>query len=68
VGSEGGSPVADGVLDNNDFIVFISAFFEQNSAIADLAGQGAALGPDGVYDNNDFIVFIDAFFAGCRGE
>lgn len=68
VGSEGGSPAADGFLDNNDFIVFISAFFDQNAAIADVGGEGAALGPDGVYDNNDFIVFIDAFFAGCREE
>jgi hypothetical protein len=68
VGSQGGDPVADGFLDNNDLIVFIGAFFEQNAAIADIGGEGGSLGPDGSYDNNDFVVFIDAFFGGCRAE
>jgi hypothetical protein len=64
VGSAGGAAGPDGLLDNNDFIVFIQRFFEQNPA-ADYAGQGASLGPDGTFDNNDLIVFIDLFFTTC---
>jgi hypothetical protein len=29
---------------------------------ADLAGEGAAIGPDGALDNNDFVAFIQFFF------
>jgi hypothetical protein len=64
LGGEGGSTTPDGMLDNNDFIVFIQYFFDGNSA-ADLGTEGGAAGSDGVFDNNDFIVFIQAFFAGC---
>jgi uncharacterized membrane protein len=64
LGGEGGSTTPDGVLDNNDFIVFIQYFFDQNSA-ADLGAEGGAQGADGNFDNNDFIVFIQLFFAGC---
>ncbi len=61
---QGGVPGGDGVLDNNDFIVFIDYFFGSNP-LADLGAQGGVSGSDGQYDNNDFIVFIDQFFAGC---
>jgi hypothetical protein len=64
IGSQGGVPGADGVLDNNDFIVFIDYFFA-NSPLADRGIQGGIPGSDGMWDNNDFIVFIDQFFAGC---
>jgi hypothetical protein len=64
IGSEGGAQGFDGVLDNNDFIVFIDLFFGQNPA-ADLGSEGGAQGADGIFDNNDFIVFIGLFFAGC---
>ncbi len=64
VGSQGGVAGADGVLDNNDFVVFINYFFNQNP-IADKGMQGGVAGADGQFDNNDFIVFIDQFFAGC---
>jgi hypothetical protein len=63
-GSEGGSPSADGLLDNNDFIVFIDQFFQQTLR-ADIGSQGGADGSDGQWDNNDFVVFIDRFFSGC---
>ncbi|MFT3686596.1 MAG: GC-type dockerin domain-anchored protein [Phycisphaerales bacterium] len=64
VGSAGGVPGSDGVLDNNDFIAFINAFFAR-SPIADIGSTGGVSGPDGSFDNNDFIAFISRFFAGC---
>lgn len=63
VGSEGGALGSDGVLDNNDFIVFIGAFFA-SSPLADVGSEGGAPSGDTFYDNNDFVVFIDAFFRG----
>lgn len=63
LGSQGGMVGPDGVLDNNDFIVFIDLFFRQ-SPLADAASQGGVAGADGVWDNNDFIVMIDWFFSG----
>jgi hypothetical protein len=64
LGSTGGTAGYDGVLDNNDFIVFIDYFFAQNP-LADQGSTGGVPGADGVFDNNDFVVFIDHFFAGC---
>lgn len=63
VGSEGGLDQPDGMLDNNDFIVFIDRFFSSQPS-ADIGIEGGAAGSDGIFDNNDFIVFIDAFFSG----
>jgi uncharacterized membrane protein len=63
-GSQGGIAGPDGLLDNNDFIAFIDAFFAA-SPRADLGVQGGIPGADGLFDNNDFVVFIDLFFAGC---
>jgi hypothetical protein len=65
IGKPGGLTGSDGVLDNNDFIAFINAFFEDDRLIADFGSAGGLQGGDGVLDNNDFIAFIDAFFAGC---
>jgi trimeric autotransporter adhesin len=59
----------DGVLDSNDFVLFIQWFFA-GDARADFGGQGAQpvirepIG-DGTLDNNDFVVFINLFFEGC---
>jgi hypothetical protein len=64
-GGQGGVPGPDGVLDNNDFITFIDAFFNNDMLIADIGGQGGSTGPDNTLDNNDFVVYFDAFFAGC---
>ncbi|HYD01041.1 MAG TPA: GC-type dockerin domain-anchored protein [Phycisphaerales bacterium] len=64
VGSVGGVPGADHILDNNDFIVFVDLFFA-HSPSADRGSTGGQPGADGAWDNNDFIVFIDQFFAGC---
>ncbi|HZW06370.1 MAG TPA: GC-type dockerin domain-anchored protein, partial [Phycisphaerales bacterium] len=66
VGATGGvfTGCGDGVLDNNDFVVFIDLFFSGN-AIADVGTTGGVPGADGRFDNNDFVVFIDMFFAGC---
>ncbi len=64
IGSTGGVAGRDGRLDNNDFVVFIEAFFG-GSPVADRGVQGGVPGSDGVFDNNDFVVFIDQFFGGC---
>jgi hypothetical protein len=64
LGTAGGLPGQDGVLDNNDFIAFITYFFNSDSH-ADLGVAGGLPGHDGAYDNNDFIAFINLFFAGC---
>ncbi len=64
LGQQGGIAGSDGLLDNNDFIVFIDDFFTSNP-LADVGVQGGVAGSDGVFDNNDFVVFIDQFFAGC---
>jgi hypothetical protein len=63
-GGAGGSTTPDGLLDSNDFVVFINYFFA-NDPRADIGGSGGASVSDGVFDNNDFIVFISRFFAGC---
>jgi hypothetical protein len=64
LGQQGGIVGADGLLDNNDFIIFIDLFFGHDP-IADFGVQGGIPGSDGQFDNNDFIVFIDQFFAAC---
>ncbi|MFT3686242.1 MAG: choice-of-anchor R domain-containing protein [Phycisphaerales bacterium] len=64
-GGAGGLAGADGRLDNNDFIVFIDAFFAASS-VADIGQQGGVFGADGAFDNNDFIAFINLFFNGCE--
>jgi hypothetical protein len=64
LGVAGGAAGSDGQLDNNDFIAFITHFFN-NDPRADLGVSGGLPGSDGQYDNNDFIAFINAFFSGC---
>ncbi|HZW05785.1 MAG TPA: GC-type dockerin domain-anchored protein [Phycisphaerales bacterium] len=64
LGRQGGVPGGDGLLDNNDFIVFIDYFFAGNP-LADVGRQGGVSPGEGAFDNNDFVVFIDLFFAGC---
>jgi hypothetical protein len=64
IGAQGGVPGNDGLLDNNDFVVFIDYFFNHNP-LADRGVTGGIPGSDGEWNNNDFVVFIDQFFAGC---
>jgi hypothetical protein len=64
IGSQGGEPGQDGLLDNNDFVVLIDHFFAHDYR-ADFGSQGGAPGGDGLFDNNDFVVYIDLFFDGC---
>ncbi|MFT3685038.1 MAG: PQQ-dependent sugar dehydrogenase [Phycisphaerales bacterium] len=63
VGQAGGIVGVDGLLDNNDFIAFITLFFN-NDPRADMGAQGGVQGVDQRLDNNDFIAFINAFFDG----
>ena len=64
IGAQGGIAGHDGVMDNNDFVVFIDYFFNMHDN-ADVGSQGGVAGPDEAWDNNDFVVFIDMFFQGC---
>ncbi|MBY0308914.1 MAG: immunoglobulin domain-containing protein, partial [Phycisphaerales bacterium] len=64
MGGVGADDSPDGVLDNNDFIVFIGYFFDGKTN-ADIGQAGGQRGPDMTLDNNDFIAFIDMFFGGC---
>lgn len=64
LGAQGGIHARDGLRDNNDVVVFVNLYFEQQPA-ADVGRQGGLLGSDGLFDNNDFIVFIDLYFSGC---
>ncbi|MFT3684855.1 MAG: GC-type dockerin domain-anchored protein [Phycisphaerales bacterium] len=66
MGGQGGTTGPDGALDNNDFISFIGAFFNNDTLLADIGSQGGMPGADNALDNNDFIVFINAFFTGCN--
>jgi agmatine/peptidylarginine deiminase len=64
IGSQGGVAGPDGLLNNNDFVVFIDDFFTHNP-VADVGSPGGAQGSDGAWDNNDLVVFIDSFFTPC---
>lgn len=64
VGGVGGTQGPDGLLNNNDLVVFIDWFFNGDDR-ADRGSVGGVPGPDGELDNNDFVVYIDQFFAGC---
>ena len=64
IGRVGGIEGADGVLNNNDFVVFIQRFFN-NDIRDDVGRSGGFIGADGMLDNNDFIAFITMFFDGC---
>jgi hypothetical protein len=66
IGGPGGFANPDGLLDNNDFIAFIDAFFNSDMLLADVGKAGGLAGSDNVLDNNDFISFINGFFAGCN--
>jgi hypothetical protein len=64
IAGQGADGNGDGILDNNDFIVFIDRFFLSDPR-ADYGSTGGVPGADGQFNNNDFVVFIDLFFAGC---
>jgi hypothetical protein len=64
MGTSGGTPTPDRNFDNNDLVVFIDLFFQQDHR-ADLGSQGGVMGSDGLFNNNDFVVFVDRFFAHC---
>ena len=64
VGIVGGEIGHDHMLDNNDFIAFITLFFATDP-LADMGIGGGFPGSDGMFDNNDFIAFITLFFEGC---
>lgn len=61
IGQAGGLPGSDGLIDNNDWIVFINWFFVSDPRV-DIGRAGGFSGNDGLWDNNDFVVFIDWFF------
>lgn len=68
-------PGPDGEVDNGDFSLFISQFFNAATqlactgtaipcAAADIADNASNPSPDGFLDNGDFSLFIADFFAG----
>jgi hypothetical protein len=77
IADNGSNPGADGCVDNGDFSLFISQFFNAGiqagctgatipCAAADIADNGSNPGADGLLDNGDFSLFISAFFgANC---
>jgi hypothetical protein len=65
VGIAGAVAGSDQRLDNNDFVVFVSWFFDADRR-ADIGSEGATPGGDEAFDTNDFVVFIQFFFAGCE--
>ncbi|MFT3685893.1 MAG: GC-type dockerin domain-anchored protein [Phycisphaerales bacterium] len=65
IGSTGGQVGSDDLLNNNDFIAFITLFFIEDARV-DFGSAGGVPGADGQFDNNDFIAFINYFFTGCQ--
>jgi hypothetical protein len=61
MGVQGGTPGSDGLLDNNDYVVFYNWLSTHNPG-ADIGVQGGLPGTDGVWNNNDEVVFINWFF------
>lgn len=59
------SCASDGSITPDDLIVFLSAFFSGNLAVADVASLGGNLLPDGQLTADDIIAFLAVFFAGC---
>lgn len=60
----------DGVVNNDDFFFYLSAFAAGNLAVADLTagsipGQPGYATPDGLINNDDFFVYLTLFAAGC---
>ncbi|MFT3686802.1 MAG: GC-type dockerin domain-anchored protein [Phycisphaerales bacterium] len=69
LGMAGGVVGHDRLLNNNDFIAFITLFFA-NDPRADMGMAGGVPGSDSLWNNNDFIAFISYFFndaAHCNG-
>jgi hypothetical protein len=77
IADNGSNPGADGCVDNGDFSLFISQFFNSGiqagctganipCAASDIADNGSNPGADGLLDNGDFSLFISSFFgANC---
>jgi uncharacterized membrane protein len=77
IADNGSNAGADGCVDNGDFSLFISEFFNAGvqsactgatipCAAADIADNGSNPGADGFVDNGDFSLFISNFFnANC---
>jgi hypothetical protein len=73
IADNGSNPGPDGAVDNGDFSLFISQFFNAGvqsgctgatipCAAADIGDNGSNPGPDGFLDNGDFSLFISSFF------
>jgi glucose/arabinose dehydrogenase len=74
IANNASNPGADGCVDNGDFSLFISQFFNTPiqagctgatipCAAADIADNGSNPGADGLLDNGDFSLFISSFFS-----
>jgi hypothetical protein len=77
IADNGSNAGSDGCVDNGDFSLFISQFFNSSiqagctgatnpCAASDIADNGSNPGADGFLDNGDFSLFISSFFgANC---
>jgi hypothetical protein len=64
IASLGGALGPDGQLTVDDVVVFLSAFFANDTATADMASLGGAPRPDGQLTVDDVLSFLSDFFAG----
>jgi hypothetical protein len=62
MGGPGASFGPDGMLDQNDFVMFLQAWFA-NEPLADLGGP-MSRGEDGFFDGSDIVLFVEEFFEG----
>ena len=68
--TEPGYGEPDGVLNNDDFFYFLTAFADGNTLVADLTttavpGQPGYGEPDGLITSDDFFYYLALFAAGC---
>lgn len=65
VASQGATPGCDGIVTVDDLVFFLSQFFANNAAVADIVAPGG--GPaEGQVTVDDLVAFLTAFFSGCH--
>ncbi|MGH7130609.1 MAG: GC-type dockerin domain-anchored protein [Phycisphaerales bacterium] len=65
VAGVGGAIGPDGQLTPDDLLAFLTAFFNNNLAVADIAILGGAAGHDGLLTPDDVVLYLSKFFEGC---
>lgn len=65
VAGVGGTLGADGQLTPDDLLAFLTAFFNNNLAVADIAILGGSPGHDNLLTPDDVVLYLSKFFEGC---